>query len=74
MFDLERTVSKCYQPPNRKLISKDILDVIHDQNMKRNLILIKNESAIFGLLFLGDGDNISRMTLLNMLVPGKIFQ
>ena len=34
VFHLERTVSKCYQPPNRKLISKNILDVIHDQNMK----------------------------------------
>ena len=29
VLDLVRTVSKCYQPPNRKLISKDILDVIH---------------------------------------------
>ena len=32
MLDLARTVSNCYQPPNRKLISKDILYVIHDQN------------------------------------------
>ena len=38
VLDLERTVSKCYQHPNRKLIYKDILDVIHDQNMERNLI------------------------------------
>ena len=40
------TVSKCYQPPNRNIISKDILDVIHDQNMERNLSLIK-KSLIF---------------------------
>ena len=41
VLELARTVSKCYQPINRKLISKDILDVIHDQNMERNLSLIK---------------------------------
>ena len=38
VLDLTRTVSKCYQPPNRKLISKDILDVIHDQNMEKNCV------------------------------------
>ena len=41
VLELARTVSKCYQPPNRKLISNDLLGVIHDQNMKRNLILIE---------------------------------
>ena len=46
VLELSRTVSKCYQPSNRKLISKDILDVIHDQNMERNLSLIEKESEI----------------------------
>ena len=41
VLDLARTVSKSYQHPNRKLVSKDLLDVIHDQNMERNLGLIK---------------------------------
>ena len=68
VLELARTVSKCYQPPNRKLISKDLLDVIHDQNMGRNLSLIEKESEIFGLLFLGDGATISRVPLLNILV------
>ena len=40
-LDLARTVSKIYHPPNRKLISKGLLDVIHDQNMERNFSLIK---------------------------------
>ena len=51
VLELARTVSKCYQPPNRKLISKDLLDVIHDQNMERNLSLIKKESDIFDCYF-----------------------
>ena len=68
---LEITMSKIYQPPNIKLIYKDILDVIHDQNMERNLSLIKKESAIFGLLFLDDGTTIVRISLLNILVSGK---
>ena len=71
VLELAINVSKCYQPPNRKLISKDIFDVIHDQNMERNLRLIKKESEIFGLLFLGDGATISRVPLLNILVSGK---
>ena len=40
VLDLSRTVSKIYQHPNRNLISKDILDVIHDQKMERSLSLI----------------------------------
>ena len=70
-LDLARTVSKCYQPPNIKFISKDLLDVINDQNMERKLSLIEKESEIFGLLFLGDGAIISRVPQLNILVSGK---
>ena len=73
VLDLERTVSKSYQPPNRYLISKDLFDVICDLNMERNLSLILKESDIFGLLFLGDGATIFRIPLLNTLVSGKIF-
>ena len=73
VLGLERTVSKCYQPPNRNLISKDLLDVIHDQNMETNVSLIEKESDIFRLLFIGDGATISRVPLLNILVSGKIF-
>ena len=74
MLDLGRNVSKCYQSPNRKLISKDILHVINDQNMERNLNLIEKESDIFGFLFLGDGATFSIIPLLNILVSGLIFQ
>ena len=44
VIDLARIASKSYQPLDRKLISKDILDLIHDQNMERNLSLTKKES------------------------------
>ena len=46
VLELARTVSKCYQPPNRNIINKDLLGVIHDQNMERNLSLIK-KSMVF---------------------------
>ena len=74
VLELARTVSKCYQPPNIKLISKDLLGVIHDKNMEVNLSLIEKESDIFGLLFLGDGATISVVPLLKILVSGKKFQ
>ena len=71
VLELAKTVSKCYQPPNINHISKDILYVIHDQNMERNLSLIEKNSEIFGLSFLGDDATISRVPLLNILVPEK---
>ena len=55
----------------QKAYIKFFLDVIHDQNMERNLSLIEKESDIFGLLFLGYGATISRVPLLNILVSGK---
>ena len=74
VLDLEINVSKCYKTPNIKLTSKYILDVIHYQNMVSNLGLIHKESGIFGLLFLGDGATIYRITLSNILGSEKIFQ
>ena len=71
VLDFARTVSKSYQPSKIKLLYKYIWDVIHNQNIKRNLSLIKKESDIFGLLFLVDGVTISRIPLLEILVSGK---
>ena len=68
---MSSNVLKTYIPPNRKLISKEVLDVIHEQNMKRNLAMIKKEDDIFGLLFLVDGATISRCPLLNILASTK---
>ena len=42
--------------------------VIHDQNMERNLSLIKKESDIPLLLFKGDVAAISKTPLLNILI------
>ena len=64
-------VSKCYNPPNRKLIYIDLLDVIHDHSMKSNLTMINKESDVFGLLFLGGGATISRTSFLKKMVSGK---
>ena len=71
VLDLEITLSKIYQPPNIEYLSKDILDVIHDQNMERNLSLIKKECDIFGLFILGDGSTILRIPLLNIFSSEK---
>ena len=71
VLELAITVSKCYQHLNRKLISKDFLDLIHDQNMEMNFRLIEKEYNIFGFLILGDGATIYRVPLLNILVSGN---
>ena len=36
LLELSRNVLKTYIPPKRKLIPKELFDVIHEQNMKRN--------------------------------------
>ena len=67
-------LSKGYNPPNRNIKYKDLLGVIHDQNMKSKLTMINKEADFFGLIFLGDGATISRSPLLNFLAFGKKFQ
>ena len=71
VLKLSTNFSNTCIPPNRYLISKELLDVIHKQNMKRNLEMIKREAEIFGLLFLGNGATISRCPLLNILASAK---
>ena len=68
---LARNFSKWYNSPNRNLIAKDVLDFIHDQNMKSKLSMIKREWNVFSLLFLGYSAAISIMPLLNILVSHK---
>ena len=46
------------------------MDLIRDQNKKRNLSLIKIQWDIFGLLFIDNGATIYRTLLLNILVSG----
>ena len=68
---MSRNVLKTFIPPNRNPVSKELLNVIHEQNMKINLAMIKKEADIFGLLSLGDGATISRCSLLNILASAK---
>ena len=70
VLGLARNVSKYYQPPNRNLISKDLLGVKYDQNIKRNLSLIQKYFDILGLLFLGYSTTISIIPLFNILISG----
>ena len=70
VLELKRNVSKTYIHPNRKVMSKDLPDVIHEHNTKRNSFMIKKESGIFGSSFLGYGATISIYPLLNILSSG----
>ena len=67
---LARNVSKTHILPNRKPISKELLGVIHEHNMKSNLAMIKKEANTFGLLFLGDDATISIFPFLNIMDTG----
>ena len=51
IMDLEKKVTKTYITPKINIISEELLDFIHEKNMKRNLATIKKEAEISGLLF-----------------------
>ena len=51
-LDLATNVPKGYQPPNRNIIYKDLLVVIHYHNMESTLSLIKKESDFLDSYFL----------------------
>ena len=74
VLDLVRNFFKGYNPPNIKLVFKDLLNVIHDQNRKRKWIMINKEVDVFGLLLLGVDAKIYRTYLLNILVSGRKIQ
>ena len=65
-MEFARNFSKTYIPPNGKITSKELLDVIHEQNTNRDSAMIKKEADIFGLSFLGYGATIIRLPLLNI--------
>ena len=71
-MELASIVSKIYITPNRNIVSKQLLDAIHDQHTKGNLLIIKKKADIFGLLILGDDATISRCPLLNIWVLRRI--
>ena len=73
VLELARNISNDYIPPNIKLIPKELLDVIHEQKMKNNLTMVKNEADIFGLLFLGDGTTTIRNLLLDIIASGGVY-
>ena len=45
---LASNIPNTYSTPKWNLIPKEILDVIHEHNMKRNWSIIKKEGDIFG--------------------------
>ena len=49
--DLARNVSKGYQTQNINIILRELLDIIHDHNMERNLSLIKNGKIFLDFYF-----------------------
>ena len=48
VIDLAKNVKRL-STFKKQIVAKDIMDIIHDQNMQSNLSLIKKESDIFGL-------------------------
>ena len=72
VLDLARKVSNSSNAEDINILANDLLNVINDHNMQRNLSMIKKEADMFGLLFIGEGAKISRSFLLNFLVSDKI--
>lgn len=62
-----RLVGDDYTPPNRKLISGDMLTLNHSKIMEKNTKDFKKHISTFGALAMGDGATIAKMPLVNEL-------
>ena len=67
IFRLAKTVDSNFKPPNRNLISGDLLNINFDLCQKQNIKNLTKEANIFGISFFGDGTTVKRVTLLNIL-------
>ena len=52
---MARKVSNSSNAEDINILANDLLNVINDHNMQRNLSMIKKEADMFGLLFIGEG-------------------
>jgi len=68
MLDLAKTCTKKFQPPHRRQIAGELLDLNYDAYMEKNMNLIKVDCEIYGLAFFGDGATIKRIPLINCLI------
>ena len=69
-MELAINILKVYNPSKINSFSKYLLDVIHEQNIKSKLSMVKKGEDSFWYLSIGYGATISRTSLLNILVYG----
>jgi len=70
MLALARNVPLNYNPPGRKRVAGDLLDLNYESYIDKNMKLLMNEANVFGISFFGDGATVKRMPLLNILASG----
>jgi hypothetical protein len=70
ILKLARLVNSSYRPPNRNLLSNELLDISYDNRLDRYLTALDVDAEVYGLSLFGDGATVHGMPLMNILATG----
>jgi hypothetical protein len=70
ILKLARMVNSTYRPPNRNLLSNELLDVSYENRLSRYMTALDVDADVYGLSLFGDGATVHGMPLMNILANG----
>lgn len=70
ILKLSRLVGPLYRPPNRRLLSNDLLQMSYDCRMDKYMTDLAVDADVYGLTLFGDGATVHGMPLMNILASG----
>jgi hypothetical protein len=70
ILKLASLVPTSYRPPNRKLLSNELLDLSYQNRMSRQMAGLEVDADVYGLSLFGDGATVHGMPLMNILAAG----
>ena len=70
IIKLAHLVGSSYHPPNRCLVSTELLDISYKNRHARYLTDLNTDADIYGLSLFGDGATVHGMPLINILAAG----
>jgi hypothetical protein len=65
-----RLVPPSYRPPQRKVLSNELLQLCYDNRMAKYMTDLDIDAEVYGLSLFGDGATVHGMPLMNILASG----
>jgi hypothetical protein len=70
ILKLARLVPSSYRPPNRRLLSNDLLRISYESRLDKYIRDLDVDAEVYGLTLFGDGATVHGMPLMNILASG----